>query len=911
LEPHAAHRSLTVANPDAPVFSPPLLRNFNGMLRFRTYGKWVGALVILLVIAQLGLPFLFQTRRMRAYLLTHLEKSFGRPVEARGFSMDLLPFPRVDVEGVSIGENPSFGQEYFLRADRLTASVRWLGLLRGHFDFGTISLLRPSLILVRNEQGRWNLEGWLPPAQSKPSPAAISYGPQSPADSGNHLQKIEFDEGRINFKTGDEKRPFAFTNVSGSVEQMSPGRWQLRLEAQPWRSGIPLQSTGILQVRGEVAGTSARLQPAEIQVHWDKVSIADLFRMITGNDYGVRGAFALDGSASVGKPDSGELAAPGAWKFSLHANAGKIHRWDLTERGDNPAISISLQGLWDVAAGEARADSLTLDLPHSHFVGAAKLKTTGMSDWNLRVEDSGIQAQDLLAWYRAFQPDVAEGLEARQLFKASFALRGFPLSWEDVQISSASGELRLPGFSSPLRVGPVLGAAHNNFFELLPVQISLESAKKESAAKPEKLPAKIVVAPAGQLEVRLRDDFIDGKGSLRVTGKLDDANDFFKAAAAFGQTLNRGWEITGGTAGSVAREWEHGAANGRWSGSLTFTKAQLQAAGLNLPLKLEDARLEWKNGHRSATVARAAAFGATWSGSISDATALDDSAGNNWKFQLHADHLDAADLDLWFGPRARPNWLQRLLPSLLGKSDSGARPSELLRRVTAEGELEADSLSIEKIKLAHARAHVAFRDLHLEVRDAEAGWAGGAARGSVSAVFSVPPKYEISAEVEGVSLSELPWSAHWAEYWSGIASGKLHLTTSGVGRDALVAQLAATGELHLKNLELRGWDVGASMETGALQAGNSRWALADGEFTIADRALHFDSLSLENQRAKTRLDGTLDFAQDLKLTFAPAATDKRVAKSAVAARLFQLRGPMEKPVASVEVTPVTQARKQQ
>jgi len=883
------------------------------MLRIRTYGKWIGALLILLILAQLSLPFLFQTRRMRAYLLDHLQKSFGRPVEARSFSMDILPFPRVEVEGVSIGENPAFGREYFLRADRMTANVRWLGLLRGHFDFGTISLSRPSLILVRNEQGRWNLEGWLPPAPSKSASATIAYGPQSPADSGNHLQKIEFDEGRINFKTGDEKRPFAFTNVSGSVEQMAPGRWQLRLEAQPWRSGVPLQSTGTLQVRGEVAGTSARLQPAEIQVHWDKVSIADLFRMLTGNDFGVRGAFSLDGNANIGKPADGEPVPPGAWKFSLHASATKIHRWDLTERGDNPGVSLNLKGLWDVAAGEAHADTLTLDLPHSHFEGKARLKTAGMSDWNLHIEDSGIQAQDLLAWYRAFQPDVAETVDAKQLFRASFALRGFPLSWEDVQISSPSGELRLPGYAKPLRIGPVLGAAHNNFFELLPVQLTLETPKKEAPAKPEKNAPKTAIAGAStdQLEFRFRDDFLAGKGSLRVTGKLDDAGDFFKATTAFGRTLNHGWEIAGGTSGTVTREWDHGVANGHWSGSLTFTKAQLQAAGLNLPLKLDDARLDWKNARRTATIARASAFGATWSGSIADAPLLDDSSGNNWKFQLHADHLDATDLDLWFGPRARPNWLQRLLPSLLGKSEASAKPSELLRRVIAEGELEADSLSIEKIKLAHARAHVAFHDLHLEVRDAEAEWAGGTARGSVSAVFSVPPKYEISAEVDRANLSELPWSTHWSEYWSGTATGKIHLTTSGVGRDALVAQLAGTGELQLKNLELRGWDVEASMDTGTLHAGVSRWAAAEGEFSIADRAVHFDSLTLENPHVKTRLDGAIDFTQDLKLTLAPGAPEKRGMKSVAAPRLFQLRGPLEKPVATLEITPVAQARKQQ
>ena len=134
------------------------------MARIRAYAKWIVATVVVLLLLQMGLPFVMQTRRMRAYLLAHLERSFGRPVQAHGFSMHILPFPRVDVEGVTIEENPFFGHEYFLRADRLTASVRWLGLLRGHFDFGTISLSRPSLILVRNELGRWNLEDWLPPA---------------------------------------------------------------------------------------------------------------------------------------------------------------------------------------------------------------------------------------------------------------------------------------------------------------------------------------------------------------------------------------------------------------------------------------------------------------------------------------------------------------------------------------------------------------------------------------------------------------------------------------------------------------------------------------------------------------------------------------------------------------------------
>ncbi len=885
------------------------------MPRLRTYGKWIAALAVLLILAQLGLPFLFRTQRMKDYLLRNLEKSFGRRVQARGFSMELLPFPRVDVEGVTIEENPAFGHEYFLRADRLTASVRWFGLLRGHFDFGTISLLRPSLILVRNEQGRWNLEGWLPPAPAKFALARTPYGPQSPADAANHLLKIEFDDGRINFKTGDEKRPFAFTGVSGSVEQMAPGRWQLQLEAQPWRSGVALQSTGTLQVRGEVAGTSARLQPAEIQVHWDKVSIADLFRMITGNDYGVRGEFALDANASVGKPESREPAPPGAWKFSAQARAARIHRWDLTERGDNPSFTLNLKGVWDVLAGEARAQSVVLDLQQSHFEGLASLTTSGMSEWQVHFEDAGIQGQDFLAWYRAFHPDVAESVSAKQFFKASFALHGQPLTWEGVEVSSNGGELRLPGFSKPVRVGKVRGFTSRQLFRVLPVQFFLDGVEKEAPAPAMAGKSNTAIAtaalPQDRLELRFQRNLGGTDGTLEIAGKVSDAGNLLKATAGLGRTLNHGWELTGGAAGKLDLEWDHGMANGRWSGTLALDKAQLQAAGLNLPLKLEDVRATWNAGRRSATIFRADAFGAAWSGSIDELPVPDAAIAPHWAFQLHADRLDAADLDLWLGPRARPNWLQRLLASLLGNPDTNAKPSELLRRVSAEGNLEADSLTIEKLRLAHARAHVAFHDLHLEVTNAGAEWAGGNVRGDMSAVFSLPPNYEISALVDHANLSLLPWSAHWAERWGGTASGKIHLTTSGIGRDALMTNLDGGGELHLKAIELHGWDISASLDAGALRTGSSRWASGDGEFTIGDRAIHFESLGLENPRAKMKVTGGLNFSQELNLTFLSEGEEKRGAKPAAAPRLFELHGPLESPLATVIAAPLAQAKKQE
>ena len=873
------------------------------MSRIRRYGRTAAVAVVLLVAAQVGVSLLASTHRMHGYLIARLERAFGRPVEVRRFSVQILPIPEVDAIGVTIGEDPAFGHEYFLRAENMAASLRWMGLLRGHLEFGTMSLTRPSLILVRNAQGRWNLEDWLPPVKAKPGDAGTFYGPHQPVEPTHHLQRIEFDEGRVNFKEGEEKRPFAFTGVSGSVEQVSPGRWELRLEAQPWRSGVTLQSTGILQVRGDVAGTSARLQPAQIQLHWGRASIADLFRLATGNDPGVRGEFAVDGHASVGKENPGDAAA-GEWQFELQARTTQIHRWDLTERNDNPRVNLSLKGKWNLVAGTGHADEMSVELPGSSLHGSADLQIAGPLEWSARIDRAGVQASDLLAWYRAFQPGVAEEVTAEQFFSGEGTVQGWPLQWEGTRIASDGGSLRLPEFQQPVRIGEVRGEMRGEKFSVEPVRVTLGPAAKEAAppAKTEKLAAKGRTAgePANSVELRFAHDFAAGHGDLWIEGRLDKLQDFFKAAAAMGHTLNHGWELSGGVATAMDLNWEHGFLRRQWNGTVELKKAELQAAGLNQPLKLEEVSLEWKDGQRGATISRAEGFGATWSGGIKEAAALNASGGSDWGFRLHADHLDATELDRWFGPRARPNWLQRLLPSLLGNNNTGAKPSELLRRISAEGEMSVDSATIEKVKLGKVNAKLAFHDLHLEVSEVEAQWAGGTVRGGMMAVFSASPKYEIAAGFDGVNLAQVPWAAHWTERWAGTAKGTLQLTTKGVGREELLQGLEGRGEIKLKGVEFRGWDVASSMEAGTPRMGVSRWTSGEGEFAVKDRAVNFEGIRLESPKGEMELAGTLSFGQEAKITIAESDLRERRAKGGAAARSFEMSGPVDAPRIRIE-----------
>src|SRR5213082_3186998 len=174
-----------------------------------------------------------------------------------------------------------------------------------------------------------------------------------------------------------------------------------------------------------------------------------------------------------------------------------------------------------------------------------------------------------------------------------------------------------------------------------------------------------------------------------------------------------------------------------WNGRADVTQATLEVAGLNQPVELENVRGEWRNATRKFTLGKVGAFGANWTGFV-EQTAIPPSefAANevpSWSFQLQADQLDATELDRWIGPRARPNWLQRLLPPALGGRSAPEPRSIVLRRIRASGDLRVDELTIEKIKLKQFRTQAKLDALKLSMRNVQAQWSGGQVTGSADA----------------------------------------------------------------------------------------------------------------------------------------------------------------------------------
>jgi hypothetical protein len=252
------------------------------------------------------------------------------------------------------------------------------------------------------------------------------------------------------------------------------------------------------------------------------------------------------------------------------------------------------------------------------------------------------------------------------------------------------------------------------------------------------------------------------------------------------------------------------------------------------------------------------------------------------------------------GPRARPGWLQRLLASLLGGSAANPAASELLRHVNAEGELRVDEFTVEKIKLGQVRASGALHDLHLEVRQAEARCAGGRLRAKVRAVFLPRPSYDVSAELDSVDLQQIPSPGNLPERFTGLASGTVHLTTQGVGREELLQHLAGKGELKLRDVEFRGWDVSASMADGAPHEGASHWASGQGTFLVRDRGVVFPGLRLDGASEMTLLKGTLSFVQDSDLTLQTLIDDQTGSSLPEQGYVLKISGSLDVPRISIE-----------
>src|ERR1700723_1713990 len=288
------------------LHTPPLDTARPRRRAWSRWAKWFVCLLIFLWLADRGVSLLIRHTRLQRRLTARLGTVFGRSVEVGSYDFSLWGGPTLQAHAVTFGEDPRFGHEYFLRADSLTVRLRWQSFFRGHMELGATSLESPRLNLVRNAEGDWNVAEWLPKS-------AGSAPPTSPAPAVR-FGRIDVTAGRINFKRGDEKLPFALTDVNGYMEPDRSGRWTLNLEAVPARAALILQQAGTIRVSGHVVHAETE-----------------------GNNWALQG----------------------------RAELRRLHRWDFAVRPDNPAVNVNARMILFPLASGLDITEATIEAPHS------------------------------------------------------------------------------------------------------------------------------------------------------------------------------------------------------------------------------------------------------------------------------------------------------------------------------------------------------------------------------------------------------------------------------------------------------------------------------------------------------------------------------------------------------------------
>ena len=255
---------------------------------------WILAALLLLLLLVLTPP-LINVNRLRRRIVASMSASLGRPVHLDSVHLNLLPLPGFTLQNLVVSEDPAFGYEPTIRANVVEVTLRPSSLWRRQVEFSTIRFVDPSLNLVRNAQGRWNLESLLMHAASVDSAPTV----QRKAGPAPRFPYIEVRNGRVNLKLGQQKQPFSLIDADFAVWLPTPQQWNIRLQARTVRTDSNVTDAGAVRLEGSL-DRATQMDDAGIhmQASWHDAQLGEASRLLTGNDAGWRGSLNIDASVN-------------------------------------------------------------------------------------------------------------------------------------------------------------------------------------------------------------------------------------------------------------------------------------------------------------------------------------------------------------------------------------------------------------------------------------------------------------------------------------------------------------------------------------------------------------------------------------------------------------------------------------
>jgi AsmA family/AsmA-like C-terminal region len=193
---------------------------------------YFGIVLVLVITAALGAPFIVNWDSYKADLEDYGERLLARRVSIEGpVSVRLFPWPRLEIEDVRVFNAGTDEATVYAQADKVAVGVSLSGLFNGIIAVEEIGLARPELNLARSIDGAGN---WTAPDNAAPIPAKLLEQVK--------LDKISVVDGTIRLR--DDTKSLAI-----EVDAIS-GTWSAPALIGPWRAkgsshykGLPLGFT--------------------------------------------------------------------------------------------------------------------------------------------------------------------------------------------------------------------------------------------------------------------------------------------------------------------------------------------------------------------------------------------------------------------------------------------------------------------------------------------------------------------------------------------------------------------------------------------------------------------------------------------------------------------------------------------
>jgi len=785
--------------------------------------------------------------QLRTQIVRSISLALGRPVEVAYVRIRLLPRPGFDLENFVVHDDPAFGAEPMLRADDVTASLRLRSLLRGHLEIARLNLTEPSLNLVRNAEGHWNLERLL--ERSAQIQVAPTGKPGSEKRQG--FPYIEASRGRINFKFGAEKKPYTLTDADFSLWQDSENTWGTRLQAQPVRTDFNLTDTGVIHVSGSwQRASSLRDTPLQFTAVWERAQLGQLTKLAYGSDKGWRGPLKIAASLS---------GTPADLAVKMDASADDFHRYNILGNG---RLRLAAQCSGHYSSLDRAFTNISCHAPGPE--GAISLAGTVGSPFESRTYDVAVTVQGMSVHSLVdFARHVTRGLpddlatsgqvDAKLRFQRAVDGNFRTVLW------TGGGEVSDLHLVSRLTNGDV--ELHSVPFTLVSSNASQSQTRSSIAGKSDDPPSEphVEIGPfrvaLGRPTPALVRGWVARSGyNFELQGEAQ-VQRFLQVARIVGiPALPSKAEGSAKLDLQLAGDWSEQTAP-RAMGRAQLHSIRAQVRNWNAPLEITSADVSLLPDEIDVKNFMASVAGAFWHGSLTIPRPCGIAAACPIQFELHADEiaLDRLNQLLNLTVPKQP-WYRFLSPS-----ETSGTP--YLLTANATGKLTANRIVLRALTATQFSAKVDVKSGRLQLSEMRADVLGGRHTGEWRADFaSTPPQYWGSGTLERVSLRQLSATMH--DGWvTGSANATYRASASGLNEVELYS--TASGTLQVKAWEGVLPHIMLPEGTSPLQVRRlaARLLLKNQEIDIKDG-------QLETPDATYQLSGTasLGRALNLKLT---------------------------------------------